>query len=197
MSTRLRPHDPSPRADRHVGVALIGVTVFALWALVSAARRPEPRASGERPHDEPRTEQTPTRPDPVAPEPGPAPVVERAADGLPILPRETTVPVPPGPVHPHPVTAAHLRIYRENNLLGALNGAMDEKDASGLRRLLEQYRAEYPDDPHELQQGYAVVADCLDHPGEAATARARQYYETETASTLRRYVRRYCFEGGS
>lgn len=102
--------------------------------------------------------------------------------------------VPAGPQHPHPVTPEHLRIYRENNLLGALNGAMDEKDARGMRRLLAEYREEYPGDAHQLAQGYEVIADCLEHPGDASTAAARRYYDTETASTLRRYVRRHCFE---
>jgi len=117
-----------------------------------------------------------------------------ANDGLPIMPHDPHEAVPEGPVHPHPHTAAHERIYHENNLLGALNGAMDVNDAAGLRRLLEQYREEYPEDEHGLQEGYAVIADCIDRPGEASTDHARRYYDTETASTLRRYVRRHCFE---
>ena len=69
---------------------------------------------------------------------------------------------------------------------------MDMKDAAGLRRTLAQYREEYPEDSLALQTGYALIADCLDHPGAATEAAARHYYETETASTLRRHVRRHC-----
>jgi hypothetical protein len=111
-----------------------------------------------------------------------------------MIPREQPQDAPPEPLHPHPITAAHARIYRENNLLGALNGALDVEDAPGLRRLLETYRDEYPEDSHALQAGYAIIADCLEHPGDGASAAARAYYETETASTLRRYVRRHCLE---
>jgi hypothetical protein len=97
-------------------------------------------------------------------------------------------------VHPHPITPAHERIYRENRLQGALNGAMDVKDTAGMRRLLAEYRAEYPDDPRAIRKGYELIADCLEHPGEAAKSEARRYYDTELASTVRRYVRRYCFD---
>ncbi len=94
--------------------------------------------------------------------------------------------------HPHPITPAHGRIFRENNFVGGLNGAMDVKDAAGMRRLLARYRAEYPEDSLALQAGYELIADCLEHPGAESEAAARRYYETETASALRRYVRRHC-----
>lgn len=122
------------------------------------------------------------------------PTITVADEGLPLMPHDPREPVAPGPVHPHPITSAHARIFRENNLLGSLNGAMDVKDAAGLRRLLETYREEYPEDPNALQEGYALIADCLEHPDEATIERARRYYAAETASTLRRYVRRHCFE---
>lgn len=196
MSFPSNPPDRPPGDRRHVWLTVVVLAVLAGWAIFSAERWDASKVSEQSLGGPPPVPAAP-RPATAAPEPHPAPVVEVAADGLPIMPRDTSAPTPPGPVHPHPVTEAHLRIYRENNLLGALNGAMDEKDASGLWRLLAQYRAEYPDDPHELQQGYEIVADCIEHPGAASTARARRYYETETASTLRRYVRRHCFENGS
>lgn len=122
------------------------------------------------------------------------PTIAVASDKLPLMPHDPREPVPEGPVHPHAHTPTHERIYRENNLLGSLNGAMDVKDAAGMRRLLESYREEYPEDPHALQEGYALIADCLEHPDEATIERARRYYAAETASTLRRYVRRHCFQ---
>lgn len=93
---------------------------------------------------------------------------------------------------PHPLTPAHERIFRENHFIGALNGAMDARDAAALRRLLAEYRASYPEDSLGLQAGYELIADCLDHPRAETESAARRYYETETASTLRRYVRRHC-----
>ena len=99
-----------------------------------------------------------------------------------------------GPVHPHPLTEQHQRIFRENQLIGALDGAMDVKDGPGLRRLLLQYRQEYPEDPSALQAGYEVIADCLEHPGPAARAAAQRYDDIERGSTLRRFVARHCLE---
>ena len=39
-----------------------------------------------------------------------------------------------------------------------------------------------------------VAAECLDHPGPAATAAAQRYYDRERGSILRRYIRRTCLE---
>jgi hypothetical protein len=120
---------------------------------------------------------------------------ELAHDGVPIKPAGS---VPSreedGPMHPHPITPQHERIFRENNLVGDLNGAMDVKDVAGMRRLLRQYREEYPEDSHLLQDGYAIIAECLERPGPALRARAQRYYDDVLASTLRRYVRRHCLE---
>jgi hypothetical protein len=76
----------------------------------------------------------------------------------------------------------------------SLDGAVDVKDAAGIRRLLAAYREEYPEDEHLVQDGYALIADCLEHPSPAARAAAQRYYDTELASNIRRYVRRHCLE---
>jgi hypothetical protein len=124
-----------------------------------------------------------------------APVVlERAADGLPIMPAGSHKPAVDEPLHPHPITAAHLRIYRENNLVGALNLAVDLQDARRIRAALAQYRAEFPEDEHRLQQGYAIIADCLEQLDDATRERAQHFWSTEIRSQTRRYVRRYCLE---
>jgi hypothetical protein len=99
---------------------------------------------------------------------------------------------PDADLHPHPITPAHLRVQRENSLIGALNGAMDVADAVGLRGLLDQYRSEFPEDPNLLQQGYAVIADCLQYPGPASKAAGQSYYDRERGSILRRFVARHC-----
>jgi hypothetical protein len=95
---------------------------------------------------------------------------------------------------PHPLTPQHQRIFRENNLIGDLNGAMDVKDATGLRALLTQYREEYPEDAHVLQEGYALIADCLERAGPETRAAAQRYYDEQLDSGLRRYIRRHCLE---
>jgi hypothetical protein len=116
-----------------------------------------------------------------------------SADRAPALPPDHGMP-PEGPPQVHPITPKHARIYRENRLIGAMNGALDVRDAAGLRKHLAIYRAEFPEDPHALTEGYAIIADCLDAAGEAAMDASRRYYAAQSASTLRRYVRRICWE---
>lgn len=117
-------------------------------------------------------------------------------DGVPIRPAGSADGDERGMV-PHPITPTHARIFRENNLIGDLNGAMDVRDAAGLRRLLKQYRDEYPEDAHVLQDGYELVATCLDQPGPAARSVAQRYYDEQLDSGLRRYIRRFCLEASS
>jgi hypothetical protein len=175
------PRVPNPRGNTarwRIAALLVGLFGLALWQQ-QCATRPAPRdlAAPSEPNalrsDEP---------------------LEYAADGLPIKPRDARASVPEGPMHPHPMTAAHERIYRENNLVGALNLAVDLQDALRIRELVAQYRAEYPEDDHRLQDGYEIIADCLDRSDEATHARARRFWETEIRSQTRRYVRRYCLE---
>jgi hypothetical protein len=122
--------------------------------------------------------------------PGP---VERALPGPPVPPAGSAEVDATGML-PHPLTAQHARIFRENNLIGNLNGAMDVKDAAGMRRLLAQYRDEFPEDGHVLQDGYELIADCLEHPAEELRERAQRYYDEELDSGVRRYIRRHCLE---
>ena len=136
----------------------------------------------------------PRVPPPPVPPPARKPDEVVTSDGLPIMPPGANDPRPDGPVHPHPITAQHQRIYRENRLIGDLNGAMDVKDVPGLRKLLEEYRRDYPEDDNMLQDGYAIIADCFEHPGEAARAAATRWAETHRGSTLRRFVNRHCLE---
>lgn len=119
--------------------------------------------------------------------------VEPAENALLINPADPDAPKPEGgPLHPHPITPQHERIFRENELIGDLFGAMDVKDGAGVRRLADRYRREYPEDPNQLQRGYDVIADCLEHPGPEATAAGQRYYDAERGSILRRFVARHC-----
>jgi hypothetical protein len=97
--------------------------------------------------------------------------------------------------HPHPITPEHERIFEENSRIGALNGAMDQGNFAALRRLNAQYRRDYPEDAHVLHDGYDLVADCLERRSSRTHAAARRFWQEQRASSLRRYVRRYCLEG--
>lgn len=99
-----------------------------------------------------------------------------------------------GARHPHPITPEHERIFKENTLLAAMNGAMDLGSGEALREFNQRYREEFPEDEQALQPGYALIADCLERSDDDTRARARRYFEEERASTLRRYVKRYCLD---
>jgi hypothetical protein len=101
----------------------------------------------------------------------------------------------PAPRHPHPITPEHERIFEENSRIGTLNGAMDQGNFAALRRLNAQYRRDYPEDAHVLHDGYDLVADCLERRSSRTHAAARRFWQEQRASSLRRYVRRYCLEG--
>jgi hypothetical protein len=144
-------------------------------------------------------------PPPIAPAVAPAPPkaapilaataprpLEYMSDGVPIMPAGPNDPHPNTFVHPHPITPKHVRIFEENALLFQLNEAMDGREPARLRALLTQYRLQYPEDPHDMQTGYSLIADCIEHPNDETRAAAQHYYDTETASTLRRFVMRHC-----
>jgi hypothetical protein len=136
----------------------------------------------------------PPRPARAAPPPAAAEDEVTTSDGLPIAPAHEGDPRPEGPMHPHPITPQHVRLYAENRLVGELSGAMDVKDAPGIRRLLEQYRREYPEDDNMLQDGYALIADCFEHPGPATREAAVRWIESHNGSILKRFVYRHCLE---
>jgi hypothetical protein len=92
------------------------------------------------------------------------------------------------------MTPQHQRIFKENSILGTLNGAMDVGDVEALRQLNEQYQREFPDDPQQLQSGYSLIADCLDGRTDETRTRAQRYFDEQRGSTLRRYVKRHCLE---
>jgi hypothetical protein len=174
-----------------LGASGLASLLIALFGFFLPARLP----------DLPAHERDLPRAAPLAPVPVSAPLalanpapLERAADGVAIMPQEPLDTAVAGPMHPHPHTPAHERIYRENHLLGQLSGAMDQQDLDGLRHLLRQYREEFPEDSHRLQDGYALIADCLEAPSPATRARAERHWREQRGSTLRRYVRRHCLD---
>jgi hypothetical protein len=189
-------HSSPPRSNRLFVIAGVAVCALLAW-VVHRARQPDapPVASAEEASAEP----APSVPPPPAPPQrrppapaAPAPSEEIiTSDGLPIMPVRGE---PTGPVHPHPITPRHLRIYAENRLIGGIEGAMEVKDTAGMRRLLEQYRREYPEDDNQLQDGYAVIADCLDHRDDATRAAAERWLDLHNGSGAKRFVLRHCIE---
>jgi hypothetical protein len=97
-------------------------------------------------------------------------------------------------VHPHPITPERIRIQHENQLVGAMNDAMDLEDGPGLRKILNEYEEQYPEDPSQLQEGYRIIAECLEHPSAEAKAAGQRYYDEERGSLLRVFVARHCLE---
>src|SRR5262245_5431372 len=177
-------------------VAGLVIVLAAIWYFLRRAETqatPAPVAEDKQAAPADEAPPAPARPAPVA-APERRADIERADDGMPIMPASPDARIPEGPVHPHPITPQHQRIFAENQLVGALNGAMDVKDVPAMRRMLEQYRREYPEDDNILQDGYAVIADCLEHPGGAARAAAQRWIEGHNGSILKRFVNRHCLE---
>jgi len=97
----------------------------------------------------------------------------------------------------HPMDEAHARIDAENHLILRLNDAMSFRKVKEMREMIDEYRSLDPADTDANQAGYAVIADCIEIPGEASLAAARQFYDTQRHSPLRRFVRRICFENSN
>ncbi|MGC4088174.1 MAG: hypothetical protein QM756_09790 [Polyangiaceae bacterium] len=126
--------------------------------------------------------------------PRPLPSEPLATDGLPYMPADPNAPRPAGFAHPHPVTPEHARIFRENATIQSLNDAMDARDVATLRSVLARYRSEYPEDEQRLQEGYELIANCLER-GASERSAAQRYFDEERGSSLRRFVARYCLGG--
>jgi len=179
--------------------ALIGALVIclaAIWYFASGGAEPpapEPVAEEEpaaAPAPAPEPVAPPKQPEPARPV-GPDPNEVITSDGLPIMPAHGEA---AGPSHPHPITPQHLRLFGENRFVAAIEGAMEIKDTAGMRRLLEKYRHDYPEDDQESQDGYGFIADCIDHPGADTRAPAERWLDSHNGSPVKRFVLRYCVE---
>jgi hypothetical protein len=94
----------------------------------------------------------------------------------------------------HPITPEHRLIYRQNYLIGQIDGAILVEDYEGIRRLNAEYRREYPDDDEPTREAYDMIADCLENKTPERVARARKFWETKRSSRARRDLRRSCLE---
>lgn len=167
-------------------LTLLALGALALWFVLGARHEDAPAASAPE-HLRPALRETLTVRAFRAPSPEPPkmPTVRSSAE---------PVAAHAGEQHPHPLTPERDEIQHENRLIQALNDAMDLRDPARIRQMLETYRQVHGTDEHDLQDGYERIADCLEFPGPAARAEAQRYYDAKRASTLRRFVRRYCLE---
>jgi len=179
-------------------LALGAVALLAGWLFL--ARRHEPQDVSPPPENTtsaaPDRENTNATPPPRKSAPPPAPRADDhvAADGLGFMPPHEGDPRPPGPLHAHPITPTHERIFAENRIAFALDDATDARDVAAMRKLLEQYRRDFPEDQWQLQGGYAMVLECLEHPGPASRAAAERWLDQNNGSTVKRSVLRNCIE---
>lgn len=170
------------------GAALASLLALGVlsWWLVRPSRTPEELPACVAAAPVPKIATTPHVAAAITP-------VDSSPDGAPIHPAGSTDVAAVG-MRPHPITPTHERIFRENSLIGDLNGALDVKDFVGLRALLKQYRDEFPEDANVLQDGYELIANCQERLTPEARAAAQRYYDAQLDSGLRRYIRRHCLE---
>ena len=93
---------------------------------------------------------------------------------------------------PHPITPDHERLFALNRVLQQAKQAVDFHDVRRLRTLLTEHAALDPTDPLRQRLGYERIADCLESPGRASHQAALSFWQKETASPVRRLVRRTC-----
>jgi hypothetical protein len=170
---------------------------LGLWLVLTPPHEPAARAErvsvvDEAPEMAEQGAPSPARLTPVkaATLPRPAPNALNVVGPGPSDPHE------PGMV-PHPRDEARARLDAENRLIQALNDAMSFRKVKEMREMLVTYRQLDPQDIDKNQLGYQVVADCIESPGDASLAAARAFYGKQRHSSLRRFVRRICFENKS
>jgi len=109
-------------------------------------------------------------------------------------PAADTAPTDDSPEHPHPITAEHLALYRDVDLLDAAWQAARAGDFPRARALLDQHRREYPRPDDDLNEGLSLLVDCMQEPSVGARDRAQRFYDTRTFSMMRRRIRHHCLE---
>ncbi len=95
---------------------------------------------------------------------------------------------------PHPLTPGHERLFAINRVAQQARQAIDLRDVPRLRGLLAQYATLDPKDALRQRLGFERIADCLESPGAASRQAALSFWQKETASPVRRLVRRRCLE---
>ena len=171
--------------------------------MASGDERSKTEASNAEPDDEVErvaaADEMEPPPEDEAPPPRPSPKPDASAEQSHV--GEVVGPHPDDPhlpgMLPHPETPEHARIHAENRLIQELNDLMSFRKTKEMRERLIEYKKLDPSDFEATQAGYLVIANCIDYPGEASLAAARQFYDTQRHSALRRFVRRICFENSN
>ena len=168
-----------------LALALSAIVVAAAWVLWPRGRAPEVPVAAEVAPPPPPADVPPPRAPRPAPRPAtPPPPPAHEDDSAPHLPGE----------HAHPITPQRLRIAAENRIAFALDDATDAKDVAVMKELLAQYRREFPEDQWQLQGGYAMVIECLEHPGAESRRAAERWLDQNNGSTVKRSVLRNCID---
>ena len=95
---------------------------------------------------------------------------------------------------PHPITAEHLRIYRDVELLDGAWQALKSRDFERARELLKTHATEYASGYDDMQDGMSILADCMQYPSTTNRDRAERFYAERTASSMRRRIRTHCLQ---
>jgi hypothetical protein len=93
---------------------------------------------------------------------------------------------------PHPISGEHQRRYREVGIVDSAWEALEVRDFSKARKLIDEHRREYGGENGDLDEGMSLLADCMERPSAETRGRAQRFYDEEIYSTARRRIRRWC-----
>ena len=95
---------------------------------------------------------------------------------------------------PHPITAEHLKNYRQVELLHEAWQKLKQGEYDAGRQIVSTLRREYPEQWEDMNEGLETLADCMQRPSPETLAAAQRFYDERTASMMRKRIRRYCLE---
>jgi len=103
---------------------------------------------------------------------------------------------PAGPgMLPHPITAEHVRLYRDVELLDSAWRALERGEFERARSLLREHAGEYASSGYDdINDGLTILADCMERPSAATRDRAQRFYDEHSSSTTRRRIRKHCLQ---
>lgn len=96
--------------------------------------------------------------------------------------------------HPHPITAEHRKLYRDADLIDGAASLLRKNAVAEARALLARHRSEYGQRVGSDNEGLVLLADCIERNDAASVERARRFYDRNTASMVRRQIRKQCLE---
>jgi hypothetical protein len=164
-------------------------------AAVAVLWRVQGVSDSDRPRSEPAVASGPAG---AAPQPQPQHVPEPTPAPMATPDDDSTEPAAYDPTrHAHPITAEHLRLYREDELLNGAWRSLRRRDFARARELVQTHQNEYPASKAHMDEGLLLLADCIEHPGAETRAKAQAFYDTKTFSPMRRRLRRLCLEASN